>query len=295
MRGARGRFWGWGGGGAGSPYPRLVSPSSLAFPAVRVAGCRVRVPAIPCGLCVPQARSTLPFGSAPCARCVCVCSCSGGVRAPPPPPSRCGARTARGTCAGRPQGRSKRFVPLRVSCPGPVSAYLARGGGGGGGWPGPFVPLLGSGSLVPSWAGLCVRGGPASGGAGGGVVRGGGGACVSLPLGRGRARVGWGALGLGGGEPLVCPSATPAWAPRLASSASLRPWTVRSPCCSGSCPCASARALPEGGAAGRLGAPAGDRSPGGQAWGSVTPRRGPVTGLQMCVVRLAEVMGEAGV
>ena len=62
-----------------------------------------------------------------------------------------------------------RFMPLRVSCPGPVRRLVSLGGAGG--LPGPFPPVPGSGSCAPPWAGLCVRGGPAPGGGGGGAVR----------------------------------------------------------------------------------------------------------------------------
>ena len=76
-------------------------------------------------------------------------------------------------------------VPLRVSRPSPVRCLASSGRGG---LPGPFPPVPGSGSCPSSWAGLCVRGGPAPGGWGGG-----GGLCAALPLGRG-----WGAPRAGG-------------------------------------------------------------------------------------------------
>ena len=70
---------------------RVVPPGVLPF------ACRY---AIPFGLCVPQARSGPPSGP----RRVSVGwvrSCSRGVRATPSPPGRYGARTARGSGAGR--------------------------------------------------------------------------------------------------------------------------------------------------------------------------------------------------
>ena len=57
-----------------------------------------------------------------------------------------------------------RFVPLCVSCPGPVLRLFSAGGGMGG-WPGSRISLLAPGSLVPSGVGPCVRGGLAPGGA----------------------------------------------------------------------------------------------------------------------------------
>ena len=104
VRGARGRFRGLG------PVPCVVSlpfpPSRPACPALRVAGHHVRVSltlarwyAIPCGLCVPRARSGCPSG---CPRVPFACVCA---RAPaasaPPPPGWCGVRTSRGPGSGR--------------------------------------------------------------------------------------------------------------------------------------------------------------------------------------------------
>ena len=101
------------------------------------------------------------------------------------------------------------------------------------------------------------------------------------------------APGVGNGELLVRCSAVPVQAPRLVSSASLRAWRVRPPYWSGSCPCASARALPGRGAAGLVlrWATAGR---GGQVWRLGTPGEGPVTGLQVCVLRLTEATREVG-
>ena len=111
--------------GAGSCF----SPWAPPCPRVRRGGCygvsRAGVPSLrlPIRHSMRSVRSAglvrLPFGSAPRLRCVCVCA-----RAPaaytPPPPGWCGARPTRGSGAGRRWRHSKRFMPLRVSCPGPV-------------------------------------------------------------------------------------------------------------------------------------------------------------------------------
>ena len=87
VRGARGRFL----GGFG-PVPGVVSPllppSRPACSALRVAGRPVRVPltlagwyAIPCGLCVPRARSGCPSGC-PRVSFSCVCARALAVSAP---------------------------------------------------------------------------------------------------------------------------------------------------------------------------------------------------------------------
>ena len=98
----------WGvGAGAGSRF----SPWAPPCPRVpRGACCGLSRPGVP-SLRLPVRHSMrsvrsagsvrLPFGSAPRVCCVCVRSCSRGVRAPPPPPGRCGARTTRGSGAGR--------------------------------------------------------------------------------------------------------------------------------------------------------------------------------------------------
>ena len=91
--------------------------------------------------------------------CVCVRSCSRGVA---PPPSLEGvvhaprAVPVQGARMAVPGGLCPSAFPAQVPC----SAYLAQGGW----WPGPFSPLPGYGSLAHLWAGLCLRGGPASGG-----------------------------------------------------------------------------------------------------------------------------------
>ena len=90
VRGARGRFGGLG------PVPGVVSspcpPSRPALSALCVAGRPVRVSlmlarchAIPCGLCVPRARSGCPFGF-PRVSFACVCARAPAASAPPPLP-----------------------------------------------------------------------------------------------------------------------------------------------------------------------------------------------------------------
>ena len=144
-----------------------------------------------------------------------------------------------------------------------------------GDWPGPFVHLPCSGSVAPLSVGLCVRGGLASEAAWGG----GGRPACRLPSGGGRAPVGRGASEVGSGVLLVRPCASLARAPRLALSASLPPWRMRSPYCSGSCPCASAGNWRAGKAG--TGAPP-------PLWG------GGVTGLLVCVPPLGRLRGERG-
>ena len=155
-------------------------------------------PRAPCGACCGLSRPGVPsfrlpvrhsmrylrsavwvwlrFGSAPRVCCVCVRLCSRSVRPPPPVGVARAPRVVPVRGAGRavPGG----LCPSAFPAPVPCSTFLARGG-----WPGPFVPLPGSGSLAPLWAGLCVRGGPALGGRGGGRARGWGPACVPPPLG----------------------------------------------------------------------------------------------------------------
>ena len=109
-------------------------------------------------------------------------------------------------------------MPLRVSCPGPVLRLFSSGGGG-------LARSLCSPAwlwvLAPLWVGLCVRGGPASGGAWGGEGR----------LGRGglRAASPWGVVGPGlVGRPQ-------GWGLGSRSSVPLPPlpWRVRCPYCYG--------------------------------------------------------------
>ena len=83
----------WGGGPVPVllPFP-LVSPSSLALPAVLVAGCPVRVSLafacwyiIPSGLCVLRVRTGCPLGPRR-VPVVCMCARAPAVYAPAPPP-----------------------------------------------------------------------------------------------------------------------------------------------------------------------------------------------------------------
>ena len=76
------------------------------------------------------------------------------------------------------------FLPLRVSCPGPVLGLLSVGAG----WPGLCVSLPGSGSFIPSGSGRCIRRGLAPRGG----VRGG--------------EEGWWAVEGGGSWPVPCVS-----------------------------------------------------------------------------------------
>ena len=115
-----------------SPFP----PSRPAFPALCVAGRLVWVPLIlarwcpiPCGLCVPRARSGCPSGF-PRVSFVCVCARALTAFAPPPPPRVAVARAPRAVPllgAGRAVPRG----PCPSACPAPVpcSVWLAWGGG----------------------------------------------------------------------------------------------------------------------------------------------------------------------
>ena len=162
-----------------------------------------------------------------------------------------------------------RFLPLGVSCPGStLRLFSVRGGSG-------LVlasPCLAPGGLSPrAWAsvsGAVWRLGGHRGMGGGGEVCCEGGwpsPCVSPPGGLVVLELAGGARGVAGcgaaphaGRFPVRPSASPARAPRVAPTASPRPWRVQSPYCSGSRPCASAWALLEGGVVGRPGAVVGD-------------------------------------
>ena len=158
-------------------------------------------------------------------------------------------------------GRAVRsgFCPSAFPHPVPCSAFLARGGGDAG--PASSSPCLALGRLSP-WQQACVPGAVQVRGGVGGDRRGGiwgQGPPVAPPGGvAGPGPVG-GASVIGAGEPLVRPSASPARAPRLVFSASLRPWRAQPPYHSALCLCASARAPPGGGRSGGPGAPAGDR------------------------------------
>ena len=123
---------------SGGSGPVLVLASALGLlPAlaslvVRGAGRLVRVSlpfayqyAIPCGLCNPRARSGCPSGPRRVS-VACVCARAPAALAPPPPRVSVGA------------GCSRRLVPLRVSCLGPVLCLFRSWGDG----PVPSSPCL---------------------------------------------------------------------------------------------------------------------------------------------------------
>ena len=122
------------------------------------------------------------------------------------PSGRCGAHTARGTCAGRRWTRSTQFVPLHVSCPGLVLRLFSTGGGGG---PDPSPPCRALGLVSPPGR-ACVPGavwcpGWRGGGRGGPLGR--DAACVLPPLGCAGAefsRGGFGGGGLVAARPSLC-------------------------------------------------------------------------------------------
>ena len=148
--GARGRFREFG------PVPGVVSlpfpPSRPACPALRVAGCPVRVSlslarwyAIPRGLCVPRAWFGCPSGS-PRVPSACVCARAPAASALPPLGGVASAsRAVPALGAGRavPRGPCPSACPAPVPCSVwhslgagglvPVPPYLAWGCGGGGG------------------------------------------------------------------------------------------------------------------------------------------------------------------
>ena len=108
---------------------------SLTSLAVRVAGCTVRVSvplacryAIPCGLCVPQARSGCP-SRRDCVSVGCGCARAPAVFAPLPPPRVGVARALRRVPV---QGASRAVpggsCPSAFPAPFPCSASLALGG-----------------------------------------------------------------------------------------------------------------------------------------------------------------------
>ena len=131
VRGAGGRFGGFG------PVPGVVSlsfpPSRPACSALRVAGRPVRVSitlarpyAIPCGLCVPRARSGCPSGS-PRVPLSCVCARAPAASAPPPLGGvACAPRVVPALGAGRAVPRG----PCPSACPAPVPCSVWRAWGG---------------------------------------------------------------------------------------------------------------------------------------------------------------------
>ena len=175
VRGARGRFGGLGlvPGVVSSPF----TPSRPAFPALFVAGRPVRVSlilarwyAIPCGLCVPRARSGCPSGI-PRVPFVCVRACAPAASAPPPPWLVWRPHLARSRCWALVGLFNAVRAPPRV-LPRSRAPFGLLGGGGGAG---PVSPLPGLGLCFPCGVGPRVWGVPASGG---GV--GGGAACAPL-------------------------------------------------------------------------------------------------------------------
>ena len=198
-----------------------------------------------------------------------------------------------------------RAVPCRA-CPCafpalvPCAVYLVWGGGA--------VPVPASTCLAPGcspargWAraGLAPGGGLA-GGEGGWVAEGGGAACA-LPPGNVAVPglVGEGIRGGGrgttpqAGRLLVRSPASSARAPRPASSAAHRSWSMRSQYCSGSGLCALARAPPKG-------APPGGgvpwrpiRGPNRQAWGSSTLQGGGLSARRRAYRGLRRLWGKLG-
>ena len=186
-----------------SPFP----PSCPAFPALCVAGRPVRVSlilarwyAIPCGLCVPPARSGCPSGIP---RVSFACACARALAASAPPPSslgRCGACTSRSPGAGRRYGRSTRPVPLRVSRPVLLLRLACLGG-----WS--RSPPAWLGAVRCPWGWSARLGRSSAGGAGGG-----GSLRAILPDG-----AAGGASRAGGRLTYVRPSAFPGQATKLVS------------------------------------------------------------------------------
>ena len=224
VRGARGRFGGLG------PVPGVVSlpfpPSRPACPALRVAGCPVRVSltlarwyAIPRGLCVPRARSGCPSGS-PRVPSACVCAGAPAASALPPPWMVWRAHL--------PQSRHWALVgPFHVvrAPPCVLPRSLAPSGVLGGGRSGPGSPLPGLGLCAPRGAG------PWRSCAGGRVFGGGwGGPCAMPPV-----CAAGGASRAGGCSASFRPSAFPGQATKRVSLASFWSWAAWSPYHSGSC------------------------------------------------------------
>ena len=150
-------------GGLG-PVPGVVSslfpPARPVFPALCVAGRPVWVSlilarwyAIPCGLCVPRARSGCPSGF-PCVSFVCVCALALSRRPrPAPPPPRVGVARAPRAVPVLGAGRAVPLRPCPSVCPASVSCsvWLALGGGGRS-----HFPLPGLGLRAPRGVGAGV-------------------------------------------------------------------------------------------------------------------------------------------
>ena len=123
VRGARG--WSWDSG----PVPVLASPLGLP-PALASLAVHAGTPcryAMPCGLCVPQARSGYPSGPRRVS-VACVCDRARAAFAPPPP-LRVGV--ARALRAVPVQGAGRAVLggscPSAFPAPVPCPAYLALG------------------------------------------------------------------------------------------------------------------------------------------------------------------------
>ena len=151
-----------GSGGLG-PVPGVVSslfpPARPAFPALCVAGRPVWVSlilarwyAIPCGLCVPRARSGCPSGF-PRVSFVCVCARALAASAPPPPPPRVGVARAPRVVPVLGAGRAVPLGPCPSACPAsvPCSVWLAWGGAARS-----HFPLPGLGLRAPRGVGAGV-------------------------------------------------------------------------------------------------------------------------------------------
>ena len=219
-----------GSGGLG-PVPGVVSspfpPSCPTFPALCVAGRSVRVSlilahwyAIPCGLCVPRARSGCPSGI-PRVSFVCVCARALAASAPPPLPGLVWRlHLARSRCWALVGPFHAVRAPPRVLPRSRAPFGFLRGRGGG-----PVSPLPGFGLCASLGAGQHIWGVPTPGGGGGG-----GGPRAVLPAG-----AAWGASGVGGRLTSVRPSAFPEQATKRVSLASLWPWRAWPPYRSGSC------------------------------------------------------------
>ena len=232
VRGARGRF-----GGVG-PVPGVVSspspPSRPACPALCVVGRPVRVSlalarwyAIPCGLCVPRARSSCPSGIPPVSF-VCVCARAPAASALPPllPRLVWSAHFTRSRCWALVEPFPS-ALPAAVPCSVwfvlfLFSLFVPFGGGA----PGPVSPLPGVGVCAPRGVGLRVRGVPALGVGVGWVGRP---VCRSLSL------CSRGASGAGGRLASVRPSAFPGQATKRVFWTSLWQWRAWPPYRSGSC------------------------------------------------------------
>ena len=148
------------GSGGFGPVPGVVSlpfpPSRPACPALRVAGRPVRVSltlarwyAIPCGLCVPRARSGCPSGS-PRVSFSCVCARALAMSAPRWVVWRAHLAWSRHWALVGPFHVVR--APLRV-----LPQSLALSGVLGGGRPGPGSPLLGLGLWGRHRGGAFVR------------------------------------------------------------------------------------------------------------------------------------------